>query len=360
MNRAELGWALAVDAAESVPSDVADAESWLAAAREERVAPMLALRWRPLVQDPAVREILSQALRAAAMQDLMFVAAEQSVVRALNDAGLPFLVLKGSALARWLYPQSMLRPRSDIDILLRDHSDLRACRQALESIGFLGSDVVAPQPQFEEAFRGRVGDAGMEVDIHWRITNHVAFADTLHFNELMAASLPLADLNAHGLGPIHALLHACIHRMSNIQTGAEDHLLWLLDIDLLSRRMTDTDWPQIQSLAVERGLAGACASALRATAHLLQTPVSESVLTSLDQAAVDEPFDMTRAASPAYYAWWSFKLVPWSQRPGYLWQKLFPNLEYMRTQFPDARRVTLPIYHLARWLKVAKRFGTRR
>ena len=46
-------------------------------------------------------------------------------------------------------------------------------------------------------------------------------------------SLPCSRTHAAwGLGAAHALLHACVHRASNLSAGLGDRLKWLYDLHL--------------------------------------------------------------------------------------------------------------------------------
>ena len=68
---------------------------------------------------PALRALLEPGVRAALTRDLFTGRDIQAVVAALDGAGVPMLITKGTALAYTTYPQPWLRPRTDTDILVR-------------------------------------------------------------------------------------------------------------------------------------------------------------------------------------------------------------------------------------------------
>jgi hypothetical protein len=95
-----------------------------------RLHPYLAYRLQPLETAPvpeAMRLRLEAARRAAAIghfrrQGLLSRAAES-----LDKAGIPFVVLKGMALAHLAYPDPSLRPMGDVDLWTRpEHLDAGA------------------------------------------------------------------------------------------------------------------------------------------------------------------------------------------------------------------------------------------
>ena len=54
---------------------------------------------------------------------------------------------------------------------------------------------------------------------------------------------------ARGLAPVHALLHACLHRANNLQFGDGNRLRWLYDLKLFVQRLDAEQWQQLVRLA---------------------------------------------------------------------------------------------------------------
>ena len=107
------------------------------------------------------------------------------------------------------------------------------------------------------------GGRNVELDLHWRLSTLPVFAFRFDFAELMAASQPLPGLHPHarGLGPAHALLHACMHRVQNMPDGSHDDSKWLRDIELLIAALEQADGDGT-TLAIERMLAAVCHASL--------------------------------------------------------------------------------------------------
>ena len=339
------------------PWPAADAvAAWFALAESEGMTVPFARR---ALQDadPAWRATARAALQAATARELLFASCEQRALQALAASGLRVLVLKGAALARWLYADAAARPRGDLDVLLDGESALPDCARALAGVGYAASGVAVLPPSYETSFVRRGAAVEHCVDVHWRLTNHIVFADCFDFEELYADSAPLPGFPAlRRLSAVHALLHACLHRVSNLRLADGDRLVWLADIDLLARAFTAADWLRFEQLAIERGVAGPCASALVASADAFATPLDAARNTRLLAAARNERFDMARAGSAWYYFRWTLRLQPWPQRPRFLWRKAFPGFDYMRDQYGAQRRSQLPLAYLRRALVVLRRF----
>lgn len=181
-------------------------------------------------------------------------------------------------------------------------------------------------------------DWAVEIDVHWRLSNSALHADRFTFDELMAASVAIPSLgpNARGLGPVHATVHAAIHRASNIEIGVGDRLKWLYDFVVLDKHLGPGDWAQLVALARERQLAGVTLSALEAASAMFGTVFPEGVLASLRLAAQTEPLDASRLDDWAYMQAQTVRALPgWGPKLRWLWQRVFPSRDYMAYLYGD-------------------------
>ena len=94
------------------------------------------------------------------------------------------------------------------------------------------------------------------LDVHWRLNNAALLSERFTFAELAAAAVPIPALGPHaqGLGSVHALLLACMHRVAHLPEGNADRLIWLYDIHLLAQHLIDQQWQEIVILTEERGV----------------------------------------------------------------------------------------------------------
>ena len=227
----------------------------------------------------ALCDAFAAAAREGAVGGMLRVAECRRVLDTMAEAGIPVLLLKGLALAAWLYPHSYLRESSDIDLLFAGREDAERAAALLASSGYAVQYSAGVMAQ-EFLCRRQVGAMGVDVDAHWRISAMPLFSDAFAFGELFEASIALPALGKHarGLMPVHAFAHASIHRASNVCSGIGDRLKWLYDLHLLAQRFGTDDWGRLLGVCRERDLCGVVAEAIAATADAFGPVVPAEVV----------------------------------------------------------------------------------
>ena len=325
----------------------------LAACEREGVVSLVHARLSTMDAHPVPVELmqpLAARARLCAARSLLCVAEARRIQQALDAARIPALWLKGIALAQWLYPAMHLRDIADIDLLLPDHATTLRAAQVLAPLGYtLPNPHIAGDLVVHEllAWSER---ARLELDLHWDLSNPALFAGLLPWAELAAGSQPLPGLGgqARGLGKVHALLHACLHRAVNMLTGRQDRLRWLLDIHWLVLAMDNAAWMALVRAASEASLADATAAGLKAAQQAFGTPLPPDIVQSLEQAAVSEGVCTARLAN-----WHYFQRCNWRALPGmpmrlrWLRQSLLPNAAHLRVRY-GADGAHLPVVVLRR------------
>lgn len=61
---------------------------------------------------------MNTLLTSAALRSLEGDRQSAALVRSMEDGGVPCMLLKGAAVARWLYPAGTTRPTGDVDLLV--------------------------------------------------------------------------------------------------------------------------------------------------------------------------------------------------------------------------------------------------
>ncbi len=184
-----------------------------------------------------------------------------SLLRALADADVATIPLKGAYLAEMVYPHPALRPLSDIDLLVRPDDRLRA-DEILRGLGYRrGAD--AHSWAFDVAYDGATfydGPGGARVDVHWRLLNEPRYpwrhaeADAVWDR---ATAVTLAGERALALCPEDLVLSLATHlAVHHGLTG----LVWYWDLALVLDRWSATlDWDRLRARAerwrVRRALA---------------------------------------------------------------------------------------------------------
>jgi hypothetical protein len=236
--------------------------STLSRAEHERVAPLLYVALRDRDAPAAAVTRLRAAWVAAQRQHLLAGVQLRDVVRALGDAGVPAIVLKGPSLAADYYQDPALRPFTDLDLLVRHDHRARAI-DVLTTLGYAHASPGRSLPyELEHApaanFAPPRGALLLPIDLHWDCVIHPGGrrATDIAADEIWsrAQATPAWGATAWTLAPedlvVYLAAHLAIH---HVLTG----ILWQLDLALVLRRQGATlDWQAVSERA-ERWRAGA-------------------------------------------------------------------------------------------------------
>jgi hypothetical protein len=253
------------------------------------------------------------------------------VFRSLGLAGVEALLLKGPAIARWLYAEGEPRTYTDCDLLIApDH--VEAAEKVLGSLAYKREFDDRDMPSWwrEHATAWGRDDDGLTVDLHrtlpgvgvdaeatWRALS----ADT---DAVVVAGHPVPTLPLPGRA-LHVALHAAQHGVGWARAMA--------DLERALRAVNEDLWRKAAALAAELEATDAFATGLRLTpagaqlAIRLQLPASRSVGAVL------------RAASPPPVALGFEQLA---RAPGVrarariVWRKLIPPAGFVRHWDPRA------------------------
>ena len=298
-----------------------------------------------------LREALTRHACQAVAVELIRAAELRDVLAALAQAGLPVLLLKGAALAYTLYPEPHLRNRCDTDLLLpsRDEAE-RACR-VLQTLGYQRPNSVSGELIIHEIGCHKTSPSGLAhaLDIHWRLNNAAFLSERFTFAELATAAMPIPALGPHayGLGLVHTLLLACMHRVAHLPEGNADRLIWLYDIQVLAQRLSDAQWQSVMTLAEERGVCGPCLDGLRTMQTAFETIVPDEVWGRLRTGADREGWFNPRLARKRWrLEWLNFRALPSTgARLRWLGQYLFPDAGYIRRKYGFRHSLGLPWFY---------------
>lgn len=180
--------------------------------------------WEPIFLErmvTAVEDVRDRLLRAT---------------KALNEAGIPYAVIGGNAVAIWVarVDKAAVRNTQDVDILLR-RADLDDATPALESVGFIRRHVKGID-LFLDGPGAKARDA-----------IHIIFAGEKVRAEY---AFPTPDvMESEAAGPFRVLELSALVRMKLTSFRIKDkmHILDLLDVELV-----DESW--VGSLPAELGI----------------------------------------------------------------------------------------------------------
>ncbi len=205
-----------------------DWESVLKKAEEESVAAMAfhAVCKRRLENKipPETLEGFRRAYYANLKRSLFLLGHFKRLFTRLREAGIPFLVIKGIALAEQVYPVVALRGMSDVDLLVKkDH--ILSVDRLLSSLGYSPVDSVPAEALGNPvgylcSLEYQVKDvAAPPLHVHWHLVNTstpaVAYAGNIRLDSVWEQAVPatVAEADTLVLCPEHLIIYLCEHAL---------------------------------------------------------------------------------------------------------------------------------------------------
>jgi hypothetical protein len=271
--------------------------------------------------------------------------------------------MKGSSLAYDVYLDPAWRVRSDVDVLVRA-GDRASVRSLLHELGYVSFTAVSGEWAVSQFQCERVVAPGLRhlCDVHWKIVNRLRVADAVRFDELAGAAIPLPTLGpaARGLGRMHALWLACVHRA--VHHYDQDTLLWLYDVHLLVEALDAAGVEQLVALAERTGVRRICLRALLLARTRFGTRIPAAVLAALEAAPVDEPsvVFLDRGIRPIDVLRDDLRALPgWRAKLTLINEHVFPDAGYMRASYAPGSSAPLVWLYLSRLITGVRKWLAR-
>lgn len=240
-----------------------------------------------------VRHALEKAAYASAAAELVRRQEIVSVLNALAASGVFPILFKGVPLAYTVYEAPSLRAHRDTDLLIR-REQVETARQVMTDLGYaetLLSDGELVMCQFELA---RTDELGLDhaFDFHWKISTQSVFAEILIDEEIAAAAVPVPALGPHAraVGPVHALLLACIHPVMHHRNT--ERVIWIYDVHLIASGLSDAELDRFAELAIDKRVAAVCAGRLALARSRFRTRLPERAVARLGERRAPEPSEV--------------------------------------------------------------------
>jgi hypothetical protein len=331
---------------------------WPAQLMAEEIAAVDAHGMVPLIYEwSRLTELRTTAIQAAAYE-VLHLEAVRSVLTALSIAGVTPILLKGTALAYSLYRAPEERPRGDTDLLVRTE-DVDAVRKALNSLGYTENITSGDEHGVRQASWYRTDAFGFDhsFDVHWSIANPSAFANLIRHEDALPHTVAIESIHpaARGLDRVRALLLACVHRIAHHHDS--DRMIWLVDIELLARRMRAADWVALRALAVQGGVATVTAHSLAAADQCFGASHASDAAMPIVEGEPSALYLCRDARRFRFLMNEMTSLGSWSARGRRLLDLAFPPFAYMQKEFGVTSRVALPWFYAARGVRgIARMF----
>ena len=287
------------------------------------------------------RMLQLQATHAAG-ENLGAVRTFATLASRLNEAHLPFLVLKGAALNLSTYDGPELRPMTDIDILVRP-ADVSAADQLLMSAGCRAGRPLVRRDFFPRYYYEREyeipGPPRCRLEVHAHLFRPLRYMQTVPvdgmWDDPIRAKMDSVDVlhPSHENMVIHLAAHSTIH--GNVR------LLWLYDIFRFVQAHADRiDWRKVQEKATAWSLSLAVQRALSETADLFDdVKLRDRVAEFSCHAAWQDRLVLAQAprdsTHPLVHVAVNMLTAPGVRfRLGYLWAMMFPDRDHMGGVYP--------------------------
>ncbi|MDO8546640.1 MAG: nucleotidyltransferase family protein [Nitrospirales bacterium] len=231
-----------------------------------------------------VEELIHQAYLRGTVLNTLAYNQLGTLLRAMNESGIPAIVLKGACLAEVVYGDVAVRPMSDLDLLVRPE-DLPRIDDLSRSLGYIRPDGDVSKLADTEShhhFPVFKLSNGLPLEWHWTISHQDRHGVSIAETEIEAlwsrsVSVTVAGVGTRMLNPEDLLLHQCLH-LANNHLFAWGGLKGLIDISLiLEKNGAQLDFGVIERRAQAWGSWRGVALALSLTHNWLGAPLPEAV-----------------------------------------------------------------------------------
>lgn len=209
-----------------------------------------------------------------------------SIVRALGDAGIATIALKGLHLAFGVYEEPAVRPMVDIDLLVHE-TDVKAASELLGSLGYAVSVLLGEEMDYTDHHHLRpvLKRGAIQVELHRAFEPRSApFRTDLDAVWQRSVTMNLYGVEVRVMALDDLLLHVCTHAAYNHRF--EVRLLSLFDVVTLVGH-PELDWDRLVKTANGDGRARFVFATMQAAEHVWPNSTAPQRLDDLKHNEAD-------------------------------------------------------------------------
>jgi hypothetical protein len=351
----------------------ADWELFPQMAEREGVAPLM--YWKLKDSSVDVPSLTFNLLRSTyyqtlARNTLMYRELER-ILRAMEEAGIEAIVLKGAALAAKVYEDIGLRPMNDIDILLPRQS-IKEAEQIVSELGYKENlphriPSIWKRTNYCISLEKQIGLNNLELEIHWGLiagdTDWRSPSLNWFYRQTEAIRISQQNLQS-GIGhliltPIAHLLYLSAHLMLQ-HGGSQARLIWLYDLHLLVFHFRSrSDFEELIEVAQEFHWTPALKDALSASNSRFNTYLPPEIrVTGSPSTDIDSRRMVQRKKQSlqtrTLNVWDGLVSLDWNTRFRLLLGLIFPHPSYMRLRYALSPEWLWPLSYPYRWIDILK------
>jgi hypothetical protein len=329
------------------------------------IVPLIAFHiqtWPEECQPPQeIMEYLNRIFLGAAARNLLAGRQIQQVVDALNDAGIPVILLKGHALARAVYSDPALRQSSDIDLLVQPHN-VPVSEEILEKLGYVCHAKIfhtSPYADHDEIFS--LPGKGLNIELHWTADYAYNLFPEGWLDAAFLRRIPIksGDLSCDTFSHTDHLLYLAFHDVFHHRSMRLD---WIYDISLLMAHLKKVDdWNELGKQSVVHHLRLPMELSLTAASLWTGCELPDGVGNfSLWPVPTDRELRLFQYSSAIQTSIYSRKYLIFQGLPGirekfwYGWHFILPPTPIMNEYRRSPSAADIPIAHLRRWFSILK------
>jgi len=308
---------------------------------------------------------LKQASLRTLTRNMLLTEHFRQVIRALTEAGVPVIALKGSMLSEWLYGNINLRQFSDLDLLVPQEKGLDAVA-ILDKMGYVQDNLIMSEFINENTFIVHYKPMiknGVSVEIHIRIHSETEpYQVDLQDMWQHAVPLKLHGVEALGFSPEDLLMHLCIHLDKHFIVGQFqftclydivnmlNHKGELLNWDLFEKKCIQANAVSVTYkylLLVQKYLNGNLPSTVASKYVLLLEPKDERIFLGILRGKGVHLVTSSFLKSMGHFDNYGKQLR-------YIVEVFFPSVDFMMKRYRLKSKGQLLIYYPYRHLRAFK------
>ncbi|MFY9852648.1 MAG: nucleotidyltransferase family protein [Terracidiphilus sp.] len=271
-----------------------------------RLMPQLYERLRMEGIDTPLLPRLNGLKKHAWSKNNLLLRRANDAIRALQQAGIDVMAIKGIALIVAYYRDYSLRPMYDADLLV-PHQHARAACQILARHGWTNEFVNPENPHLiEQAFQylhaaHQFDPLGRDLDLHWNLLAYRLGPGVDDDFWAGSGEAVLGGQKVRILNPADQLLHICVHGTDS------PPIRWIPDALAVLRRTSDLNWDRLLAQAHKKNLTLMISRALEHVQRDFADHVPAEVLTDLHRSRVSifERYEYWQLSGPVnpFFGW---------------------------------------------------------